>query len=286
MSPRITSLVAAAAAAAGLAAAPHASACGSAGYTYAGVASATRTHGVAADITALGAPGVKGGHVAAWVGVGGPKQGPRRTDEWIQVGFSGFPGSIESSLYYEVTTPTHRPVYHELEQGLTWGATRRLAVLEVARRPNWWRVWVNGKVASAPVLLPGSHGAWRGIATTESWGGGSFVCNNFGYRFDRISVAQRPGGAWRRLASALPIVSGGYRFVRPHMSSFIATSGQLLKPVFRPLASSRPRPTGSAAAAVTAARPAPSPTSAVTAAPATPDPAAPAAPTALSQVST
>jgi len=254
MSPRITSLVAAAAAAAGLAAAPHAAACGSSGYTYAGVASPMRTHGVAADITPLGAPGVKQGHVAAWVGVGGPKQGPRQTDEWIQVGFSGFPGSIESSLYYEVTTPTHAPVYHEIEQGLTWGETRRLAVLEVARRPNWWRVWVNGKVVGAPVLLPGSHGAWRGVATTESWGGGSAVCNNFGYRFDRISVAQKPGGAWRKLASALPIVSGGYHFSRPQLSSFIATSGQLLKPVLTPLAGSKARPTPPAAA-VTATPP-------------------------------
>ena len=85
MSRRITILLLAAAAVLGLAAAPHASACGSSGYTYAGLASAGRAHGVAANITALGAPGVQNGHVAGWVGVGGPKPGaaPTNGSRWV-----------------------------------------------------------------------------------------------------------------------------------------------------------------------------------------------------------
>src|SRR3954447_8171146 len=104
-------LTRAAVVAAVLAAAPAALGCGSSGYTYAGLASADRTHGVAAKITALGAPGVQNGHVAGWVGVGGPKQGPNGADEWIQVGLSGFQGSADSSLYYEVTRAGGAPTY-------------------------------------------------------------------------------------------------------------------------------------------------------------------------------
>ncbi len=217
-------------AAAALAAAPSALACGASGYTYAGLASPTRSHGVAAKVTAIGAPSVQNGHVAGWVGVGGPKQGPKGSDEWLQVGFSGFNGTSESSLYFEVTRPGAPSSYHQIESGLPWGTSRRLAVLEMAMRPNWWRVWVNGASVGRPVHLPGSHGAWRGVATAESWGGGTVACNNFGYRFDRIAVAQHPGGSWRTLTSALPIRSGGFRFKRASASSFVATSGTLLRP--------------------------------------------------------
>jgi hypothetical protein len=223
-------LLLAAVAAASLAAVPSAFACGSSGYTYAGLASATRSHGVSAKVTAIGAPSVQKGHVAGWVGVGGPKQGPNGSDEWIQVGFSGFTGTSASSLYYEVARPGMPTSYHEIEAGLPWGTSRRLAVLEMAKSPNMWRVWVNGRAVSRPVHLPGSHGAWRGIATAESWGGGSFSCNRFAYRFDRIAVAQRAGGSWRTLSSALPILSSGFRFDRPSASSFVAVSGTVLRP--------------------------------------------------------
>src|SRR5258708_30695493 len=73
---------------AALAAAPYALACGSSGYTYAGLASATNIDGVGATLTAIGAPSVKNGHVAGWVGLGGPHEGPNGRDEWIQVGLN------------------------------------------------------------------------------------------------------------------------------------------------------------------------------------------------------
>src|SRR5437763_2512820 len=49
--------------------------CGQAGYTYAGVQSTGPARGISASLTALRTASVTSGHVAAWVGVGGPGQG-------------------------------------------------------------------------------------------------------------------------------------------------------------------------------------------------------------------
>jgi hypothetical protein len=213
-----------------LAVAGGALACGSSGYTYAGLASPAKTYGVGARVTAIGAPSVSGanGHVAGWVGVGGPKQGPNGRDEWIQVGFSGFRGSASSDLYFEVTRAGSAPTYHEVESNLPPGTTRRLAVLELGDRPNWWRVWVDGRAVSDAIFLPGSHGTWPGVATAESWSDSkSGACNAFGYRFDDIVVAQEAGGAWRTLSNALPIRSGVNKLLRPSSSSFEALAGNV-----------------------------------------------------------
>src|SRR5215208_5460823 len=78
--------------------------CGRAGYSYAGFQAVSPAHGVRADIVALGSPQVESGHVAAWVGVGGPGQGAGGSDAWIQVGLASFDGT-ESRLYFEVTRP-------------------------------------------------------------------------------------------------------------------------------------------------------------------------------------
>lgn len=260
-SPLIRLLASLAALVGVLAAVPQARACASGGYTYAGLASVARSHGVGARVTAIGAPVVRGdGHVAGWVGVGGPRQGPHGADEWIQVGFSAFPGSYLSSLYYEVMRPGSGARYVEVERGLAPGASRRLAVLEMAGRQNWWRVWVDDRPVSRPILLPGSHGAWRAIATAESWAAGSSACNGFGYRFDRIVVAQQAGGGWRPLGGSLPIRSGGYRVLRPAAASLVAISGKLLRP-------GALRPVLSAAGPAQPAAPAPVPAPAAAAAP-------------------
>jgi hypothetical protein len=237
-------LVAGLAAVAGaLAAAPYALACGSSGYTYAGLASTVDTHGVGARLTAIGAPSVKNGHVAGWVGVGGPKQGPHGRDEWIQVGFNGFQGSTDSNLYYEVNRAGSAPRYVEVESNLPQGTSRRVAVLELGSHKNWWRVWVDGRPVSKAIYLPASDGAWQGIATAESWGGaGRPVCNGFGYRFDDIKIAPQAGGAWRTLAHALPIQTGGYQLLRPSTSSFEAISGRLLKPALLKVLKPLPQP--------------------------------------------
>src|SRR5947208_15846247 len=113
--------------------------CAARPYSYAGFAAAQPASGVSATVTALSAPQVLNGHVAAWVGVGGPGAGPNGTDEWIQVGFSAFPGSAFSSLYYEVAQPHQAPRYNEVASGLPPGSTRKVAVVEVAGRTGWWR---------------------------------------------------------------------------------------------------------------------------------------------------
>ena len=192
-------------------------------------------------------PTVANGHVAGWVGVGGPGEGPNGKDEWIQVGFSGFAGSPNSDLYYEVTRAGSAPQYVEVAHSLPPGTSRRVAVLEVAGQPNAWRVWVDGAAVSKAIYLPQSHGAWRGIATAESWTStGAATCNAFGYRFDDIKVAQQAGGSWQSLSNALPIRTGINKLVRVGTSaaSFEAISGQLKPvPLFKPVPKPKsPRP--------------------------------------------
>ena len=222
---RLVAAVAAVACAgvAALAAPPEAAAlepCGKRGYSYAGFQSADRGHGVRATLVALAKPQVRNGHVAAWVGVGGVGQGPNGSDQWLQVGLSAFNGS-GSNLYYEVTTGGAAPRYHELAANVAPGRRQRVAVLEVARRPDWWRVWLNGKPASKPIHLPGSSGRFEPIATAETWDGGTRVCNRFKYGFEGLAVAGAPGGSWKRFVQAHRFLDRGYR-VTASRSSFVA----------------------------------------------------------------
>lgn len=217
----------AAAAVAVLVGVPSSLACGSGGYSYAGLAAPAHAFGIGAAVTPLGAFDVQAGHVAGWVGVGGPQQGPGGTDEWLQVGFSGFPGLTSSNLYYELTLPNRQPTYHEIATDLPFGQSMRVAVLEMRGRPNWWRVWVNGSAASQPIELPGSHGRWAPIATAESWDGGSGgTCNGFLYRFHRVSIARAPGGGWHQLVDGYAIGSSTTRIERDgRNASFLAAEG-------------------------------------------------------------
>jgi hypothetical protein len=204
-------------------------ACGTGGYTYAGVAASGHAYGISASITPLSAFSVVSGHVAGWVGMGGPNQGPKGTDEWLQVGFSGFPTAAGSSLYYELTLPNQAPAYHEIASGLPAGKTQRVAVLEIGGRPDWWQVWVNGKAVSTPIHLPSSHGRWAPMATAESWDGGTGGnCNGFLYRFTAVSIASAPGGSWKPLVGGYPITSPTTRLARGTSSpSFLAAEGPL-----------------------------------------------------------
>ena len=185
--------------------------CGRAGYSYAGFQASAPAHGVRADVVAVGTPQVENGHVAAWVGVGGPGQGAGGSDAWIQVGLSAFHGT-DSKLYFETNRPGLGPRYTLIRDRVPAGSRHRVAVLEVHGRPAWWQVWVDGGPASEPVYLPGSSGRWRPIATAETWDGGRRVCNLFSYRFGQLSVAGR-GGAWRRFQSGYRFQDPGYRVV-------------------------------------------------------------------------
>ena len=208
---------------AGLLAAPGFGATCDATYSYAGFANAGTGFGVKATLTALTLPEVEWGHVAGWVGVGGPGMGPNGEDEWIQVGFSGFSGST-TKLYYEVTRPGATPQYFEVQSEVPIGQPRRVAVLEMAFRTNWWRVWVDGQPVSEPVHLPGSHGTWTPMATAESWNEGKASCNRFQYRFDRVMVARRAGGSWHQLSPGYTFEDPGYEVVSREPASFLASA--------------------------------------------------------------
>lgn len=220
-------VLAALAAALAVAPAAAASACGASDYAYAGLASAERAYGISARVTPLTVPAVADGHVGAWVGVGGVGLGPGGANEWIQVGLSAFPGG-EVTLYYEVARPGVWPEYVEIERGIPVGAEQRIGVVEIAGRRDWWRVWANGRPVSAPIYLPASHGAWRPIATGESWSGSKAVCNAYAFRFQRVRLAARPGGVWRALRRSWLLEDPGYTVVRrSKRAGFVAAAVEL-----------------------------------------------------------
>jgi hypothetical protein len=165
------------------------------GYAYAGNQASYRGHGVRAILTMTRAPSVEAGHVAGWVGVGGPGQGANGEDAWIQTGIASMPG-MEPTIYAEVTR-NGAPEFIPVAEGVAAGESHNLAVLEMAGRPGWWRAWVDGRAVTDPVRMRGSSGRWAPIATAESWNAGTAACNSFAFRFERVSVSYGGGGSWR-----------------------------------------------------------------------------------------
>src|SRR5689334_23898276 len=120
----------------------RAKACAGPGYTYTGVTGDVAASGVAATVTMLAPPQVAAGHVGAWVGVGGRGLGANGTDAWIQTGLAGFADG-RTEAYYEVAIGTS--VRYVRVKTVTPGERHRVAVLEVAGRPSWWRAVVDGR---------------------------------------------------------------------------------------------------------------------------------------------
>jgi hypothetical protein len=219
---------------------PSALGCGAGQYTYAGIVGGSTVSGVGARITPSASGfDVVAGHVAGWVGVGGLGQGPNGTNEWIQAGISAFPQWFGNDAYYEIARPHAAPVYHRISTSIPAGVPMRVSVLEIYRRPDWWRVWVNGSPASPAIHLPSSHARWRPVATAESWDGGTSLCNDFLYRFEAVSVAHAAGGRWSRLASASWIENANTRIASRTTSGFYAAGGEV---GLRTLASALPTP--------------------------------------------
>lgn len=178
------------------------------GYSYAGHQSTYRGHGVRATIMLTRAPDIEAGHVAGWIGVGGPGQGANGGDAWIQAGIASMPG-LPPMLYAEITREGSDPEFVVLREDVQVGRSHKIAVLEMSRRKGWWRVWVDGEPATEPVRLVGSSGRWAPIATAESWNGRSAACNAFGFRFERVSVSYGGGGSWRPFVSAHRFLDDG-----------------------------------------------------------------------------
>ena len=220
--PRLLLVTAAVAALALVAGVATGSACGRNGYSYAGLGAPTIGSGISAVITPFGPFSIPNGHVAGWVGVGGPGLGPNGTDEWLQIGLSGFPG-LYTNVYYEVAQPGHYPVYHMVMANPPADRSYRVAVLE--DRPNWWRVWLNGKPVSPSIHLPQSHDQFMPIATAEAWDGGTGgACNNFLYSFQRVKIAHRPGGLFHNFTGGYKIRSDKTTLHRAG-TAFIAAEG-------------------------------------------------------------
>jgi len=178
------------------------------GYSYAGHQAAQRGHGVRAAITLTERPSVEAGHIAGWVGVGGPGLGANGEDAWIQAGIASMPGA-GPMLYAEITRTGSAPQFIPIAEGVTPGRTHSLAVLELADHPGWWRVWADGRAATKAVHLQGSSGRWAPIATAESWNAGTAACNSFAFRFERVSVSSGGGGSWQPFVSAHRFLDGG-----------------------------------------------------------------------------
>jgi hypothetical protein len=183
------------------------------GYTYAGHQARAKGHGVRATVTPLRLPQVAAGHVSAWVGVGGPGQGARGEDSWIQAGIARVAGA-GPFVYAEVTRGGRAPDLRILRSAVTAGAPVRLAVLEVAGRPGHWQVWLDGRAVTGPLRLAGSSGRFAPIATAEAWNGGQGACNAFSFRFERVSVSRERGGAWRPFVPGHDFLDRGYRLTR------------------------------------------------------------------------
>jgi hypothetical protein len=166
------------------------------GYTYAGYASRGGTDGVAATINAVRRPSVYTGHVAAWVGVGGIHAGPGGANEWIQAGVAAFPGK-GLRRYVEEVSPGQARRFVDLGPAVQ-GRRYHVRVIETGR--DVWRAFIDGRAAGAAAYLPTRAGAWRAVATAESWAAGRAGCNRYGYRFETVAV--------RRAARWNPLVDG------------------------------------------------------------------------------
>jgi hypothetical protein len=167
------------------------------GYSYDGVQSPSTAYGVAATVTLRAPSVVHLGHVAAWVGVGGPGAGPRGTDEWVQAGIAQDAGDV-AVLYYEYKQPGDAVATYVRLQPVVAGKSHAFSVTESPSRPGVWRVRIDGIAWGAPVVLPGSHGRFAPNATAESWDRGvAGSCNGYSFSFSDLSLRLRYAGPWQ-----------------------------------------------------------------------------------------
>ena len=198
------------------------------GYSYAGHQADSRGHGVRASITLTRRPKVGAGHVAGWVGVGGRGQGANGGDAWVQAGIASLRG-LGTVLYAEITREANERELVVVDDDVAVGRPYRVAVLEVADRPGWWRVSVDGVPVTAKVHMQGTSGRWAPIATAESWNAGTSACNDFAFRFEHVVVSADTRGAWQPFVSGHRFLDGTHALrdltaTRDRAASFVATS--------------------------------------------------------------
>ena len=200
--------------------------CGVQTFSYAGIQASNKAHGITATVDTTSAPAVTGGHVGGWIGLGGTTAGPGGVAEWIQTGLAAFTSDDTSQMYYEVTVAGSQPKYVELAASVGAGVEHHFAVLEMAGKKSWWRVWVDGRPVSPPIYLPSSDGKWYPQAVAENWNGNAGACNDYSYKFSNVSLARSNGGSWRPLKSSYVFQDAGYHVVQISSTprSFLATS--------------------------------------------------------------
>ncbi len=197
------------------------STCGTTSFAYAGEYNQAPAPGIEADLTALASPTVPYGHVAAWIGVGGPNAGPKGQQDWIQAGLDTVAGA-GSELYAEIAQPGHAIQHVTLATNVAPGSSYQLAVVRVANRPNVWQVTLGGAPATPPVYLPKS-GGFQPMAMSESWNGGQAACNDFSYRFDGVHIAGTTGG-WLPLTDPGMLADTGFHITDKTAAGFTAGS--------------------------------------------------------------
>jgi hypothetical protein len=207
-------------------------ACGEPGYSYAGLRTAVGVRGVRARVTALDPALIADGQVVAWVGVGRATVPGKRGA--IRVGLLATNGEA-NRLYYEILRPEGWRTF--VGAYVAPGERHQIAVLELARRPGWWRVWIDGSPVSAALNLRG-RGGRTAMATAETWRGNTGTCTPFQYRFAHISVLT-PDRSWRGLKRSRRVVDSGFELVRPAPHTFLS-SAKKKKP--EPLPSPPPTP--------------------------------------------
>jgi hypothetical protein len=200
--------------------------CGVQAFSYAGLQANNKAHGISATVDTTSAPAVSDGHVGGWIGLGGTAAGPNGAAEWIQTGLAAFASDDTSQMYYEVTVAGSQPKYVELGSDIGSGVAHHFAVLEMAGKKSWWRVWVDNKPVSPPIYLPGSDDKWYPQAVAENWNGNTGACNTYSYKFSNVSLAQNSGGVWRPLTSSYTFQDAGYHVVPISSTprSFLAAS--------------------------------------------------------------
>jgi hypothetical protein len=172
------------------------------GYSYAGFAGRDGVSGVAATISAPVLPAVWTGHAAAWVGVGGIREGVGDANEWLQAGIAAFP-RVGLRLYVEEVSRGDTRRFADLGPAVV-GRRYRVRVVETG--PAVWRAFVNGRPVGKSAYLPTARGAWRPVATAETWSAARSSCNRYAYRFENVSALQ--SGRWRALGEAERLGAG------------------------------------------------------------------------------
>jgi hypothetical protein len=181
-------------------------------YSYTGVTSNAVVGGVGATVVVQEAARVPAGHVAAWVGVGGPGLGAGGLDEWIQAGVVVFDRGSTGRVFFEIARGVRVRLGFAQEVGV--GARLRFQVLEDLSRPGWWQAWVDGVPVGPPVFLPGSHGAWRAQVMAEDWISSAGGCNSFSFGFGGLNVRASGSSLQEPLTDSTPFTQGGVRSSR------------------------------------------------------------------------